>query len=430
MALCDEIFSIVKQSLGGECGEGFGGSSVLLLGESGSGKRHAVEWCISQLKEAQSSLIVLRAYGRMYDTDVDCVRHLAAQVAGQLSEAPKSGASFDAGMEWLRKVLNNRFKQASAAIIVLDDFEHFCSRTRQTLLYNLFDIAQEIGVRLSIIGMSARMDVIGMLEKRIKSRFTMRHLQTFLPTTKADLVDVLMSKLRLPPGSDMKPPFVKEYNKHVEAALHWKATSWMEHLESGKAPMWFLWKCLPVAALLHDYIEAEARANSSEATPSRPGEPDAKRSRSTPEASSSLASCTNDQVRKLVLDGLAEANHIVMLALFRLHSRQSPATLTLLLHEIEQLHRSGGVMSKFDPDRYCSAFDQLVQAKFIELVRQGAGDVSEQYLPCKSLVQGDYATLVEDLENKSVAADLNLKGLSWNPLKDLPQAVKQWAKNR
>merc|ERR1719296_714832 len=117
-------------------------------------------------------------------------------------------------MEWFREVVGDSFKSASAVVVVLDRFECFCSRPRQTLLYNLFDIAQEVGVRLSIIGVSERMDVMSLLEKRIASRFSLRrHLHTFLPTEMDGLIKVLMSKFKLSSSgahdAGLRQPFLK-----------------------------------------------------------------------------------------------------------------------------------------------------------------------------------------------------------------------------
>uniref|UniRef100_A0A6U6PIX8 ORC1/DEAH AAA+ ATPase domain-containing protein n=1 Tax=Zooxanthella nutricula TaxID=1333877 RepID=A0A6U6PIX8_9DINO len=442
---CDEVFSIVKQSLGGEAGDhGPGGSSsVLLLGEARSGKTHVVEWCINQLREAQPRLVVLRAYGMSYSTDIECVRHLVSQVAGQLPNAPRANASFESGMEWLRAVLTDRFQQASAAVIVLDRFEYFCSRARQTLLYNLFDIAQEVGVHLSIIGMSERMDVMGMLEKRIKSRFSMRHLHSFLPTTMEELVQVLMSKLRLPArspaGLAFKGPLLGEFHRRVEAALRAKSAQWQHHLELGRAPSWFLWQCVPVAALLHDAAAAEEAVRSSDVAPSssigqveaaQPGDalrgvaspaPPAKRLRLGADAPGCLPSASPEEVRALLLSSLSETEHIVLLALFRRKDRQASATLALVFWEVQRLHEEGGLVAKFVPDNYCAAFDRLVQMRLVEVAGTGSGDPPLLYQPCHSLVHHVYTALVVDLESSSGPK------LPWNPLRGLPQIVQRWS---
>ena len=38
------------------------------------------------------------------------------------------------------------FHRQSAVVIVLDRFEHFCAMARQTLLYNLFNLAQDLSI--------------------------------------------------------------------------------------------------------------------------------------------------------------------------------------------------------------------------------------------------------------------------------------------
>ena len=52
----------------------------------------------------------------------------------------------------------------------------FCSKQNEILLYNLFDICQGQAVPICMIGLSSQMDVVENLEKRIKSRFSHRHL--------------------------------------------------------------------------------------------------------------------------------------------------------------------------------------------------------------------------------------------------------------
>merc|ERR1719197_387585 len=173
-------------------------------------------------------------------------------MTSRLDSVPHANASFKAGMDCIKSVFKGSFKEARAMVMVLDQFEYFCSRARQTLLYNLFDIAQEAGVHLSVIGTSEKMDVMDSLEKRIRSRFSMRHLHTFLPTTMDALVQVLTARLRLPHDCRLKTPFVNQFSKYVESALFAKRDEWKPHLELGRAPSWFLARCLPVASLLYE----------------------------------------------------------------------------------------------------------------------------------------------------------------------------------
>lgn len=73
-------------------------------------------------------------------------------------------------------VTNGAQKTAKSIIFILDEFDLFTTHPRQTLLYNLFDIAQSRKAPIAVIGCSTRMDVIECLEKRVKSRFSHRWL--------------------------------------------------------------------------------------------------------------------------------------------------------------------------------------------------------------------------------------------------------------
>lgn len=67
-------------------------------------------------------------------------------------------------------------------VVVLDSFELFALRPRQTLLYGLLDAAQTSQTPIAIIGLTSRVvffsadtkDTVELLEKRVKSRFSHR----------------------------------------------------------------------------------------------------------------------------------------------------------------------------------------------------------------------------------------------------------------
>lgn len=65
---------------------------------------------------------------------------------------------------------------SKAVIFVIDEFDMFAAHARQTLLYNLFDIAQARKAPIAVLGCTTRMDVVEMLEKRVKSRFSHRYV--------------------------------------------------------------------------------------------------------------------------------------------------------------------------------------------------------------------------------------------------------------
>lgn len=74
-------------------------------------------------------------------------------------------------------VVNGNGAATSVSVLfLLSEFEMFAGFPRQTLLYNLFDIAQARKAPIAVIGMTTRIDVVEMLEKRVKSRFSHRTL--------------------------------------------------------------------------------------------------------------------------------------------------------------------------------------------------------------------------------------------------------------
>lgn len=69
-------------------------------------------------------------------------------------------------------------------VILLDSFHIFTGQARQALLYCLLDTVQSCRAGsssnrgLAVIGLTSRIDVVNLLEKRVKSRFSHRMLRT------------------------------------------------------------------------------------------------------------------------------------------------------------------------------------------------------------------------------------------------------------
>lgn len=72
---------------------------------------------------------------------------------------------------------------SQSVLFVIDEFDMFAAHPRQTLLYNLFDIAQSRKAPIAVMGCTTRMDVVELLEKRVKSRFSHRYVYLSLPKT-------------------------------------------------------------------------------------------------------------------------------------------------------------------------------------------------------------------------------------------------------
>lgn len=87
-------------------------------------------------------------------------------------------------------------KQSKSVIFILEEFDLFCNHNNQTLIYNLFDVAQSAQAPICVIGLTRRNDVIETLEKRVKSRFS--HRQIFLFSQNIDMVEAFKELLKVP----------------------------------------------------------------------------------------------------------------------------------------------------------------------------------------------------------------------------------------
>jgi origin recognition complex subunit 4 len=88
-------------------------------------------------------------------------------------------------------------------IFIIEEFDLFCAHHNQTLLYNLFDVAQSAQTPICVLGITHRLDVIELLEKRVKSRFS--HRQIFLLPNSDDFdgyVNVFKKLLKLPSAQE------------------------------------------------------------------------------------------------------------------------------------------------------------------------------------------------------------------------------------
>jgi origin recognition complex subunit 4 len=84
---------------------------------------------------------------------------------------------------------------SKSVVFIIDEFDLFVTHARQTLLYNLFDIAQSKKAPIAVLGVTTRIDVVESLEKRVKSRFSHRYVYLSLPKSLPAYWDICMQGL-------------------------------------------------------------------------------------------------------------------------------------------------------------------------------------------------------------------------------------------
>lgn len=137
--------------------------------------------------------------GLIHTDDKIALKSITSQLDLENATQGKSFGSFAENLAFLIDCLkagNNR--KSKSIIFILDDFDLFCAHHNQTLLYNLFDVAQSAQAPICVVGLTYRLDVIELLEKRVKSRFS--HRQVFLHPKSDPMVwiDKLKRLLKFP----------------------------------------------------------------------------------------------------------------------------------------------------------------------------------------------------------------------------------------
>ncbi|KAI0716033.1 AAA ATPase domain-containing protein [Cerioporus squamosus] len=233
------------------------GNSCLLIGPSGSGKTQMVERAIAALP---AKPIIVRLSGYAQHNDRLAIREIAWQLAQQTgtsflpaeSDEPdeedvagppalvEQGPSTEVHDEEEGDDDENPFVDHARVapsgtvepvitlpppshllalismiptlprptVIVLDGFDLFASHARQALLYCLLDTAQACrtgtgaGSGMAVVGVTARVDTINILEKRVKSRFSGRMIRTACPTLLDHWVALAKAIMGTPPVGD------------------------------------------------------------------------------------------------------------------------------------------------------------------------------------------------------------------------------------
>ena len=182
-------------------------NSMLLIGARGSGKTALVNRVLrEQTKEHPDDFHAVRLNGFIHTDDKIALREIWRQLGREmdLDEEENTTRNYADTLASLLALLSHPLELGQeqapgqtnkSVIFVLDEFELFASHPRQTLLYNLFDIAQSRKAPIAVLGLTTRIDVAESLEKRVKSRFSHRYVHLSSPKSFSAFVDVCKAAL-------------------------------------------------------------------------------------------------------------------------------------------------------------------------------------------------------------------------------------------
>ncbi|OQU95475.1 hypothetical protein CLAIMM_01674 [Cladophialophora immunda] len=201
-------------------------NSLLLLGSRGSGKSLLIRHALDALgKTHGGDFHVVKLNGFFQTDDKLALREIWRQLGremavpedetGEVSSYADTMASLLSLLSHPEELVGDLDSMAldnstaerkaeggnhasKSVIFVLDEFDLFTTHPRQTLLYNLFDIAQARKAPIAVIGCSTRMDIVDCLEKRVKSRFSHRWLHVPSVKSLVAFAEVVTGVLCLP----------------------------------------------------------------------------------------------------------------------------------------------------------------------------------------------------------------------------------------
>ncbi|KAK3943896.1 origin recognition complex subunit 4 [Diplogelasinospora grovesii] len=265
----EKTLQLVEQTVA--AGEG---NSMLVIGARGCGKTTLVESVVDEMSERHKGQFhVVRLNGFIHTDDKLALKEIWRQLGKEMEvedELVNKTNNYADTLASLLALLSHPSEIADApdgltsrsVIFIIDEFDLFATHARQTLLYNLFDIAQARKAPIAVLGLTTRIDVVESLEKRVKSRFSHRYVYLSLPKSLPAFWDLCKQGLAVDDedmGSEGIDVAVKGHqkfwdwwNEKLEAL--YKTRGFKDHLESHfystKSVSAFFTTCvLPLSAL-------------------------------------------------------------------------------------------------------------------------------------------------------------------------------------
>ncbi|KAG8471361.1 hypothetical protein CXB51_036439 [Gossypium anomalum] len=193
-------------------------NSILLLGPRGSGKVAVLELVLSDLlQQYPEAISVIRLNGLLHSDDNCALKEIARQLCMEHQLLFSKVASFDDNSQFMIAMLRECGLAHKTIIFVLDEFDFF-AQGKQRLLYSLLDAMQSVTSQAVVIGVSCRLDVDQLLEKRVRSRFSHRKL-LFLSPSKEDTERFMEHILSLPMDSSLPHNYAAEFNGRLKKIL-------------------------------------------------------------------------------------------------------------------------------------------------------------------------------------------------------------------
>ncbi|KAN0039768.1 hypothetical protein ACTA71_007004 [Dictyostelium dimigraforme] len=199
----------------------------LITGPKGSGKSSFFKHCLRKYNE--SDYLLVRLSGMIHFNDNYALKEIAKALNIQI---PGGLSIFDTfefirvklGKETLESQINTSTKkiqfQSLPVVILIEELELMLTSSatsKQGLFYNLLDLSHYKNVSLSFIATTSHLDIVGMFEKRIKSRFTQESIK--IPPLSFESIQIIFKNLISLPESFDDEEYRDNWNDHVDKSL-------------------------------------------------------------------------------------------------------------------------------------------------------------------------------------------------------------------
>ena len=215
----DELFNLVEQTVSSG-----GSNSVLILGPRGVGKKVMVNQVLKRVSTTSQVFrtdgLIVRLNGLVETDDRLALKEITRQLRLENVVGEKVFGGFAQHLEFLLASLKSDVtgRNSKPIVFILEEFGLFCNHRNQTLLYNLFDVAQSRAAPIIVIGISSSLDVVECLEKRVKSRFNHRQL-AMLPHEKFEDYCLAVKHYLSIPANECRTDFQRDWNDHINTLL-------------------------------------------------------------------------------------------------------------------------------------------------------------------------------------------------------------------
>lgn len=159
-------------------------TSVLCLGRPGTGKTA----CVNAVLAAFPVVRAVRLTGHLHAPAHLGLRETLHQLGDDTGSDKKKTKNVapDEMVPVLLARLRTLAAQNRPIVLVLSSFERFAAQPRQTLLYSLLELTHAAH-SVVLIGVTSAFDALDQLEKRVRSRFSQRHVVFLGPQTVEDI---------------------------------------------------------------------------------------------------------------------------------------------------------------------------------------------------------------------------------------------------